>query len=133
MIPSHHQVGYFFMKIIPTFLNFFITIMKALICMLLYICLILSLLHIGQTIVLHYANDESHPTIGYFLIITLVLLINRLSTNYDRKSLSLSSFSNVAYATLLHLPPLRVRFHCVRGCWYRTLDCCDFGIDSQTH
>ncbi len=34
------------------------------------------------------------------------------------------------YATLLHLPPLK--FHCVRGRWDRTRDCCDFGIDSQT-
>jgi hypothetical protein len=33
-------------------------------------------------------------------------------------------------STLLHLPPLR--FHCVGGCWDRTQDCCDFGIDSQT-
>ncbi len=32
----------------------------------------------------------------------------------------------VLYSTLLHLPPLR--FHCVGGCWDRTLDCCDFGI-----
>ncbi len=36
----------------------------------------------------------------------------------------------VLYSTLLHLPPLR--FHCVRGCWGRTQDCCDFGINSQT-
>ncbi len=35
----------------------------------------------------------------------------------------------VCYSTLLHLPPLR--FHCVRGCWDRTQDCCDSGIDSQ--
>ncbi len=28
------------------------------------------------------------------------------------------------------LPPLR--FHCVRGCWDRTKDCCDFGTGSQT-
>ena len=27
------------------------------------------------------------------------------------------------------LPPLR--FYCVGGCWDRTQDCCDFGIDSQ--
>ncbi len=32
------------------------------------------------------------------------------------------------YATLLHLPSLR--FYCVGGCWYQTLDCCDFGIES---
>ncbi len=25
-----------------------------------------------------------------------------------------------------------LRFHCVGGCWDRTLDCCDFGIGSQT-
>ncbi len=31
--------------------------------------------------------------------------------------------------TLLHLAPLR--FSCVGGCWDRTRDCCDFGIDSQ--
>ncbi len=36
----------------------------------------------------------------------------------------------VRYSTLLHLPPLR--FHCVEGCWDRTQDGCDFGIDSQT-
>ncbi len=29
------------------------------------------------------------------------------------------------YSILLHLPPLR--FHCVGGCWDRTLDCYDFG------
>ncbi len=29
------------------------------------------------------------------------------------------------YLTLFHLPPLR--FHCVRGCWDGTRDCCDFG------
>ncbi len=34
------------------------------------------------------------------------------------------------YSTLLHLSPLR--FHCVRGCWYRTRNSCDFGIDCQT-
>jgi hypothetical protein len=31
---------------------------------------------------------------------------------------------------LFHLLPLR--FHCNGGCWDRTQDCCDFGIDSQT-
>jgi hypothetical protein len=36
----------------------------------------------------------------------------------------------VRYSTLLHLPPLR--FHCAGGCWDRTQDCCDVGIDSQT-
>ncbi len=36
----------------------------------------------------------------------------------------------VRYSTMLHLPPFR--FHCVGGCWDRTQDCCDFGIDSQT-
>jgi hypothetical protein len=41
----------------------------------------------------------------------------------------ISSFY-VRYSTLHHLPPLR--FHGVRGCWDRTQDCCDFGIDSQT-
>ncbi len=35
-------------------------------------------------------------------------------------------FFKALYSTLLHLPPLR--FHCVGGCWDRTLDCCDFGI-----
>ncbi len=39
-------------------------------------------------------------------------------------------FFYVLYSTLLHLPPLR--FHCVRGCWNRTQDCCDSGIGSQT-
>jgi hypothetical protein len=29
-----------------------------------------------------------------------------------------------------HLPPLR--FHCVGGCWDRTQDSCDYGIDCQT-
>jgi hypothetical protein len=24
-----------------------------------------------------------------------------------------------------------LRFHCVRGCWDRTQDCCDSSIDSQ--
>ncbi len=38
------------------------------------------------------------------------------------------SFFHVRYSTLFHLPPLR--FHRVRGCWDRTQDCCDFGIDS---
>jgi hypothetical protein len=38
---------------------------------------------------------------------------------------------DIRYSTLLHLPPLR--FHCVRGCWDRTQDCCDSGIDSQTN
>jgi hypothetical protein len=38
-------------------------------------------------------------------------------------------FFYVLYSTLLHLPPLR--FHCVRRCWDRTQDCCDFGIDSR--
>jgi hypothetical protein len=37
---------------------------------------------------------------------------------------------NVHYSTLLHLPLLR--FHFVGGCWDRTQDCCDFGIESQT-
>jgi hypothetical protein len=36
----------------------------------------------------------------------------------------------VRYSKLHHLPSLR--FRCVRGCWDRTQDCCDFGIDSQT-
>ncbi len=35
----------------------------------------------------------------------------------------------VRSSTLLHLLPLR--FHCVGGCWDRTQDCCDFGIDSR--
>jgi hypothetical protein len=35
----------------------------------------------------------------------------------------------IRYSTLLHLPPLR--FHCV-GEYWRTQDCCDFVIDSQT-
>jgi hypothetical protein len=39
-------------------------------------------------------------------------------------------YCKVRYSTLLHLPPLR--FHCVGGCWDRTEDSCDFGIDSQT-
>jgi hypothetical protein len=39
-------------------------------------------------------------------------------------------FFNVRYSSLLHLAPLR--FHCIRGCWDRTQDCCNFGIDSQT-
>jgi hypothetical protein len=30
----------------------------------------------------------------------------------------------------VHLPPLR--FHCVRGCWVRTQDRCDFGTGCQT-
>ncbi len=33
------------------------------------------------------------------------------------------------YSTLRHLPPLR--FHCVRGCWDLTQDCCDFGITAR--
>ncbi len=37
----------------------------------------------------------------------------------------------VHYSTPLRLPPLR--FHCVGGCWDRTHDCCDFGIDSSHH
>ncbi len=41
-----------------------------------------------------------------------------------------NDFFYVMYSTLLHLPPLR--FHCVRGCWDRTPDCCNFGIGSQT-
>ncbi len=36
----------------------------------------------------------------------------------------------VHYSTLLHLPPLK--FHCVGGCWDRTQDCCDIGIDALT-
>jgi hypothetical protein len=40
-------------------------------------------------------------------------------------------FLNARYSTLLRLPPLR--FHCVGGCWYRTQDSCDYGIDCQTH
>jgi hypothetical protein len=39
-------------------------------------------------------------------------------------------FMYVIQHCLLHLPPLR--FHCVGGCWDRTQDCCNFGIDSQT-
>ncbi len=35
-------------------------------------------------------------------------------------------FFKALYSTLLHLPPLR--FHCLGGCWGRTLDFCDFGI-----
>jgi hypothetical protein len=27
---------------------------------------------------------------------------------------------------------IRIRFHCVGGCWDQAQDCCDFGIDSQT-
>ncbi len=42
----------------------------------------------------------------------------------------LDFFFFIRYSTLLHLPPLR--FHCVGGCWDRTQDCCNFGIDSQT-
>jgi hypothetical protein len=34
------------------------------------------------------------------------------------------------FPTLLYVPPLR--FYCVGGCWDRTQDCCDFGIESQT-
>ncbi len=36
----------------------------------------------------------------------------------------------VLYSTLLHLLPLR--FHCVGGCWDRTQDFRDLGIDRQT-
>jgi hypothetical protein len=32
--------------------------------------------------------------------------------------------------TLFHLPPVRIR--CVGGCWDRTQDSCDYGIDCQT-
>jgi hypothetical protein len=39
-------------------------------------------------------------------------------------------FFYVRYSTQLHLPPLR--FHCVGGCWDRTQDCCDIGIDSHS-
>jgi hypothetical protein len=39
-------------------------------------------------------------------------------------------FFYVLYLTLLHLPPLR--FHCVRGCWDQTQDCCDLGIGTKT-
>jgi hypothetical protein len=35
----------------------------------------------------------------------------------------------VMYSTLFHLPSLR--FHCVGGCWDRTQDSCDYGIDCQ--
>ncbi len=46
-----------------------------------------------------------------------------------KKYIGFFSF-NVSYSTLLNLPPLRL--HCVGGCWDRTQDCCNFGIDSQT-
>jgi hypothetical protein len=36
----------------------------------------------------------------------------------------------VLYSTLFHLPALR--FHCVGGCWDRTQDSCNYGIDWQT-
>ncbi len=39
-------------------------------------------------------------------------------------------FFYMRYSTPFHLPPLR--FHCVRGCWDRTQDSCDYGIDCQT-
>ncbi len=39
-------------------------------------------------------------------------------------------FFYVRYSTQLHLPNLR--FHSVGGCWDRTQDRCDIGIDSQT-
>jgi hypothetical protein len=39
-------------------------------------------------------------------------------------------FFYVLYSTLLHLPPLRLT--CVGGCWDRTRDSCDYGIDCQT-
>ncbi len=56
--------------------------------------------------------------------------IHRYSTDLEGCEFFGFSFS-VRYSTLLHLPPLR--FHCVGGgCWDRTQDCCDFGIDSQT-
>jgi hypothetical protein len=38
-------------------------------------------------------------------------------------------FKGEIFGFLLHLPPLR--FHCVGGCWERTQDCYDYGIDSQ--
>jgi hypothetical protein len=38
-------------------------------------------------------------------------------------------FFYVRYLTQLHLP--LVRFHCVGGCWDRTLDYCNFGIEAR--
>jgi hypothetical protein len=49
--------------------------------------------------------------------------------NFFLKGIFLIFYFYVRYLTLLHLLPLR--FHCVGGCWDRTQDCCDFGIDDQ--
>jgi hypothetical protein len=40
-----------------------------------------------------------------------------------------SFYSMYCIQHCFHLPP--IRFHCVGGCWDRTQDCCDFGIESD--
>ncbi len=74
-----------------------------------------------------------------FLPISLILRFNPIKffklkpcrAYIDSKGELFWIFSFYAlYSTLLHLPPLR--FLCIGGCWGRTQDCCDFGIDSQT-
>ncbi len=54
----------------------------------------------------------------------------RIRIQYFKKDPDPDFSFYVRYLTLLHLPPLRIR--CLRGCWDRTQDCCDFGIDNQT-
>jgi hypothetical protein len=52
---------------------------------------------------------------------------------YDSLNLLANGFSSTVFmyliSTLLHLLPLK--FHCVRGCWEWTQDCCDFGIGTK--
>jgi hypothetical protein len=64
--------------------------------------------------------------VGIFL--DSVLIRSRVISYSFLKGDFLVFFLYVLYSTLLHLPPI----HCLGGCWDRTQDCCDFGIDSQT-
>ncbi len=50
--------------------------------------------------------------------------------NIFLKNIFWGDFFFVLYSALLHLPPLR--FHCADGCWYGTLDSCNWCIGSQT-
>jgi hypothetical protein len=66
---------------------------------------------------------------GIYYSVLIVVTGIALLIKYVQITTVYSLFITI-FSTLIHLPPLR--FHCVGGCWDRTQDSCDYGIDCQT-
>jgi hypothetical protein len=87
----------------------------------------------------HSPNSYIHVSVSdlYIPLIGLPMLLQEIRWTergniliaHRHMNMEIGFFFYELYSTLLHLPPLI--FHCVRGCWNRTEDCCDFGIGSQ--